>query len=274
MMADPPLRILPLPDLGGIDVARSVDAGVHYPRDIEATFYISAIEAGAIRAIHRARVHLMAAGSVGTFWPEEVRNSDPAERAGAWTARGFYPRAESVATVASDLAGLGPLAAHAPPSVLSHGRAPVLASAARITAEAAGAEPGARLEAERPGSGRSVGGSPAERPPSPAIPSPKPLIRHDRRASGQRGRSFPPLLTLSLAGALCRSLSSPLSLKEESIARPARSPVGLMVQGVRTGDPELWHRPCSPAQRSASLAPGSRATASRGRCVARSAGRR
>jgi AraC-like DNA-binding protein len=105
MTAHPPLRILPLPDLGGIEVARSVDARLHYPRHIEATFSIGAIEAGAIRAFHRGRVHLMPAGSVGIVGPDEVHTSDPAERAGAWSARGFYPRAEHVAAVASDLAG-------------------------------------------------------------------------------------------------------------------------------------------------------------------------
>ena len=105
MAAHPPLRILPLPDLGGIEVARSVDARMHYPRHIEATFSIGAIEAGGLRAFHRGRVHLMPAGSVGIVGPEEVHTSDPAERDGAWSARGFHPRAEQVASVASDLAG-------------------------------------------------------------------------------------------------------------------------------------------------------------------------
>lgn len=104
MTAHPPLRILPLPDLGGIEVARSVNARLHYPRHIEATFSIGAIEAGGIRAFHRGRVHLMPASSVGIVGPEEVHTSDPAERAGAWSARGFYPRAEQVAAVASELA--------------------------------------------------------------------------------------------------------------------------------------------------------------------------
>lgn len=104
MTVPPPLRILPLPDLGGIEVARSVDARLHYPRHIEATYSIGAIEAGAIRAFHRGRVHLMPAVSVGIVGPEEVHTSDPAERAGAWSARGFYPRAKQVAAVAADLA--------------------------------------------------------------------------------------------------------------------------------------------------------------------------
>jgi AraC-like DNA-binding protein len=82
-----------------------VDAKLHYPRHIEATFSIGAIEAGAIRAFHRGRVHLMPAGSVGIVGPEEVHTSDPAERAGTWSARGFYPRMDQVAAVASDLAG-------------------------------------------------------------------------------------------------------------------------------------------------------------------------
>jgi AraC-like DNA-binding protein len=105
MAAHPPLRILPLPDLGGIEVARSVEARMHYPRHIEATFSIGAIEAGGLRAFHRGRVHLMPAGSVGIVGPEEVHTSDPAERAGSWSARGFYPRAEQVALVVSNLAG-------------------------------------------------------------------------------------------------------------------------------------------------------------------------
>ncbi|GIX10747.1 AraC family transcriptional regulator [Elioraea sp.] len=105
MTAPPPLRILPLPDLGGIEVARSVEARLHYPRHIEATFSIGAIEAGAIRAFHRGRLHLMPAGSVGMVGPEEVHTSEPAERAGSWSARGFYPRLEQLAAVASDLAG-------------------------------------------------------------------------------------------------------------------------------------------------------------------------
>jgi len=105
MTTHPPLRILPLPDLGGIEVARSVEARMHYPRHIEATFSIGAIEAGGLRAFHRGRVHLMPAGCVGIVGPEEVHTSDPADRAGSWSARGFYPRAEQVASVASDLAG-------------------------------------------------------------------------------------------------------------------------------------------------------------------------
>ena len=105
MTTHPPLRILPLPDFGGIEVARSVEARMHYPRHIEATFSIGAIEAGGLRAFHRGRVHVMAAGTVGIVGPEEVHTSDPADRAGSWSARGFYPRMEQVAAVASDLAG-------------------------------------------------------------------------------------------------------------------------------------------------------------------------
>jgi len=105
MPVHPPLRILVMPDLGGIEVARSVDARLHYPRHVEATFSIGAIESGAIRAFHRGRFHLMPAGSVGIVGPEEVHTSDPAERAGAWSARGFCPRMDQVAAVASDLAG-------------------------------------------------------------------------------------------------------------------------------------------------------------------------
>jgi len=104
MTAPPPLTILALPDLGGIEVARSVEARLHYPRHIEATFSIGAIEAGAIRAFHRGGFHVMPAGSVGMLGPEEVHTSAPATR-GGWSARGLYPRAAQLAAIASDLAG-------------------------------------------------------------------------------------------------------------------------------------------------------------------------
>jgi AraC-like DNA-binding protein len=105
MARDAPLQVLPLPDLGGIEVARSVAARLHYPRHLEATYSIGAIEAGAIRAFHRGSFHILPAGRVALVAPGEVHSSVPAERAGAWSARGFYPRVAQVAAVASDLAG-------------------------------------------------------------------------------------------------------------------------------------------------------------------------